>query len=174
LPFPEGGFDLVWCAQSLVSLEEPLVAVREMSRVVKPGGYVAVLEDDEFHHVLLPWPAGLEAALQAALLRGSRRRYGRAIRLQAVRRLRHILSSAGLRPLRKKTYSADRLAPFSGPVRDFLRLHLASLRERAAGHLGAAALRHFDRLADPDHPASLLRRGDAELTCLCTLVLGQR
>src|SRR5262249_29968498 len=52
LPLRDGSFDLVWCAQSLYSLPDPVEALRRMARAARPGGIVAVLENDEFHHVL--------------------------------------------------------------------------------------------------------------------------
>jgi ubiquinone/menaquinone biosynthesis C-methylase UbiE len=54
LPFDDDTFDLVWCAQSLYSLPEPVEALRQMRRVVRPGGVVAVLENDTLHQVILP------------------------------------------------------------------------------------------------------------------------
>src|SRR5262245_13892844 len=36
LPFIDGSFDLVWCAQSFFSLPDPLTALREMVRVTRP------------------------------------------------------------------------------------------------------------------------------------------
>ena len=66
LPFEDGAFDVAWCAQSLFSLPEPVDAVRRMARVVKPGGLVAVLEDDTMHQVLLPWPVDVELAVRLA------------------------------------------------------------------------------------------------------------
>ena len=65
LPFPDDTFDLVWCAQSLYSLPDPVDALRRMTRVVRAGGEVAVLENDSFHHVLLPWPVEVELAIRA-------------------------------------------------------------------------------------------------------------
>jgi ubiquinone/menaquinone biosynthesis C-methylase UbiE len=69
LPFPEGTFDLCWCAQSLYSLPDPVEALRHMLRVTRPGGLVAVLEADSLHHAILPWPAEVELAVRAAELR---------------------------------------------------------------------------------------------------------
>ena len=63
LPIPDDSFDLVWCAQSLYSLPDPVDALRRMARAARPGGIVAVFENDEFHHVLLPWPVEVELAL---------------------------------------------------------------------------------------------------------------
>ena len=69
LPFPDGTFDFVWCAQSLYTLPDPIVALRHMARVLRPGGIVAVLENDTLHQVFLPWPVHLELHLRAAELR---------------------------------------------------------------------------------------------------------
>ncbi len=66
LPFEDGSFDLTWLAQSLFSLPEPLGVLREMIRVTRPGGHVAILENDTLHHLLLPWPAELELAVRRA------------------------------------------------------------------------------------------------------------
>jgi ubiquinone/menaquinone biosynthesis C-methylase UbiE len=70
LPFADGTFDLVFSAQSLISLDNPAKAIREMVRVTKPRGHVAILECDQFHHVLLPLPPEQELTVQ----RGCRRR----------------------------------------------------------------------------------------------------
>ncbi|MGP0069021.1 MAG: class I SAM-dependent methyltransferase [Isosphaeraceae bacterium] len=66
LPIPDDAFDLVWCAQSLYSLPDPVEALRRMERAARLEGIVAVLENDEFHHVLLLWPVEVELALRRA------------------------------------------------------------------------------------------------------------
>ena len=44
--------------------------MRRMVRLARPGGTVAVLEDDSLHQVLLPCPVEVELALRAAELKG--------------------------------------------------------------------------------------------------------
>ena len=66
IAFADNSFDLVWCAQSLFSLPDPLETLREMQRICKTGGYVAVLENDSLHHIIMPWPVELELALKQA------------------------------------------------------------------------------------------------------------
>lgn len=160
LPFPDAAFDLVWCAQSFLSLD-PERALREMRRVVKPSGQVAVLENDPLHHVLLPWPVPLEVAVLGALERAGPCSPGREVN--------RLFREAGLCPRRKKTVAADRQAPFSPAVRRFLTLHLRWLRRLAGPLLSPGErrrLREFGRgvVAQP-----LPGRPDAELTCLMTL-----
>jgi SAM-dependent methyltransferase len=46
LPFPDDSFDLVTCQMVLIHVAEPDAALREMIRVTRPGGIVAVVEPD--------------------------------------------------------------------------------------------------------------------------------
>jgi ubiquinone/menaquinone biosynthesis C-methylase UbiE len=42
LPFPDGSFDVAFCQQAIQFFSEPVVALREMRRVLAPGGRAAV------------------------------------------------------------------------------------------------------------------------------------
>lgn len=169
LPFSDASFDLVWCAQSMITLDDPVAALREMGRVVRPGGRVGVLETDEFHHVVLPWPVGLELALLRAVRESCRRRYGRGDKFAQSRRLRAAFLGAGLTPLRRSTIAADRHAPFGPSEREFLARHFGFLGETVARDLGPAEADAFARFTDPDGPESFFHRPDAELTVLMTV-----
>ena len=46
LPFVDATFDSAFCVAVLQHLAEPLTAIRELARVTKPGGRVAVVEPD--------------------------------------------------------------------------------------------------------------------------------
>ena len=46
LPFPDASFDVVFCRYLLVHLADPASAMREMMRVVRPGGRVVAYEPD--------------------------------------------------------------------------------------------------------------------------------
>lgn len=46
LPFEDGSFDACRCERVLQHLDEPLAAIREMMRVVRPGGSVLILDPD--------------------------------------------------------------------------------------------------------------------------------
>lgn len=174
MPFEDEVFDSVWCARSLISLDDPAAALAEMRRVAKPGGLVAVLEDDEYHRVLVNWPVDLELAVQRATAAAARAKYGTASKLSPARRLPALFRAAGLTPRGKRTFAADRASPFTPAVQRFLRRHLAETRAFVAPHLSADHLAAFDRFADPAAPDSVFRRPDAELTFLTTLFLARK
>ena len=44
LPFPDAHFDVAYCNQLLMHVDDPVDALAEMKRVVKPGGVVATRE----------------------------------------------------------------------------------------------------------------------------------
>ncbi len=54
LPFPDGYFDLVTLAFGLRNMTRKEIALKEVYRVLKPGGRLIVLE---FSHVTQPWLA---------------------------------------------------------------------------------------------------------------------
>lgn len=174
LPFDDATFDLVWCAQSFISLDDPVAALKEMRRVTRSGGRVAVLEDDDLHRVVVNWPVGLEVEIHRAAAEASRARFGSKAALSPGRRMRQFLLDAGLTPRGKKTFAADRQAPFGPAARRFLRLHLRDTRELLAAHLTPTALAALDQAINPDDPESLLNREDATMTCLTTLFVAGR
>ncbi|QFG21214.1 methyltransferase domain-containing protein [Actinomadura sp. WMMB 499] len=63
LPFPDGAFDVVHAHQVLQHIADPVGALREMRRVARPGGVVAVREADFGGMVWHPNPPGMDAWL---------------------------------------------------------------------------------------------------------------
>jgi SAM-dependent methyltransferase len=174
LPFPDGTFDLVWCAQSLYSLPDAVAAVASMARVLRPGGHVAVLENDALHHVILPWPVALELPLRAAELWAFQAAGHHHQGFEVGRRLPAILAAAGLEPLRQTTHAFDRQAPLAPPERELLGSYLEDLLLRVAPHVEAALLGELQRLGDPGSATALLRQPDLSMTWLCVLAMGRK
>lgn len=54
LPFEDAGFDVVYSNAVLMYLREPVRALREMRRVLRPGGLAAVSDDDHGTIVISP------------------------------------------------------------------------------------------------------------------------
>jgi len=174
LPFAPASFDFGWCAHSLYSLSDPLAALRELRRVVRPGGHVAVLEQDSLHRVVLPWPADLELALQQAQLHALERRPHGPGKYFVGRRLPETLDRAGLETLAVRPFSTARRAPLDADERCYLDGLLDDVRQKAAAHLAPSMRARFERLADPRSEHYLLDRPDFQATYLDLLAIGRR
>lgn len=156
LPFADGTFDLVWCAQSMYSLPDPLAALRELARVTRPGGTVAVFENDMLHHLVLPWPADLELAVRQAQLQSVQATASEPAKFFIGRELCAVFAEAGLRNCRVRPYSAVRQAPLGADERCYLAGYLHDLGERARPLLEPALRAQFDELVTPGAPGYLL------------------
>lgn len=73
LPFPDATFDITHAHQVLQHIADPVLALKEMRRVTKPGGLVASRESDFGGFVWFPESAGLEKwhALYQRVARGN-------------------------------------------------------------------------------------------------------
>jgi ubiquinone/menaquinone biosynthesis C-methylase UbiE len=174
LPFDDCSFDVVWCAQSFISLDDPLRALRELVRVTSANGHVAVLENDEFHQMLLPWPLDLEVGLARAIRRANRSRYGDASKTAVARKIPAMFAEAQLVLVKMTTFSGDRWAPFDHAVERFLHCWFDTLVDRTEKHLLQSERAALEAFVDPNAPGSLWKRPNAELSWLSTLYVGQR
>jgi ubiquinone/menaquinone biosynthesis C-methylase UbiE len=60
LPFPEGSFDAVFAHTLLHHLTQPIRALKEMKRVLKPGGVIGVRNVDDGGRIIAPTNRELE------------------------------------------------------------------------------------------------------------------
>ena len=171
LPFDDAGFDAVWCAQSFISLEDIPKALAEMQRVLKPGGLLAVFENDEFHHVIVNVPVALELRVQAALAAACFAESRDAARHSPARAGLKLLRDAGFRKMSKHSIAFDRVGPFDPFTMQFLERHFAKLRDQIVGYLAEHDLKQFDRLVEP---GGFLADANSELICLNTLFTARR
>lgn len=92
LDFPDSSFDRVNCTRVLLHLEEPQAAIREMARVLSPGGRVVIVEPD--------FDAFMIDSDDLATARAVRRQLTLETRNPDIgRRLRRILIDSGLEVL---------------------------------------------------------------------------
>ncbi len=145
-----------------------------MMTAVRSGGYVAVLENDAIHQLILPWPERLELAVREAELVHHAQSARQPEKRYIGRRLAATLREAGLVEIYRKTYVTERVAPLSADEQHFLTQHLARLREIASPHLTRADRREFDALTDPQSPQCMLRQGDFEMAWLDVLCCGKK
>jgi ubiquinone/menaquinone biosynthesis C-methylase UbiE len=174
LPFAEGTFDLAWCAQSFYSLPDPLVALRYLASAVRPGGVVAVLENDTLHHVILPWPPELEMAIQLAEYRALSDESDNPRKYYVARRLSRLFRAAALSDVRVRTHAIDRAAPLRTDERTYFAHYLASLSNRVFPWLPEHVHADFQRLTNPSSDDYLLNDPDLVVTCIDRVVWGRR
>lgn len=172
LPLPDDFFDVVWCAQSLYSLPRTQAALAEMARVARPGGIVAILENDTLHHILLPWPIDLELKVRQAELAAFRKESPDATKYYIGRQLTPMLYRCGLTHVVERAKVTTRQPPLDPNDVKFLTEYLRNLRERVSRHLPATTRKQLEILASPQSDQYLLSRPDLSVTCLDRLVWG--
>jgi ubiquinone/menaquinone biosynthesis C-methylase UbiE len=139
-------YDLVWSAQSLYSFPEPESALRRMAELARPGGLIAVLENDTLHQLLLPWPSRVEVMLRAAERDALAQKSPNSDKYYIGRRLPAVMAAAGIEPLGYKTQAIDRVGPLDDDLAMFVESYLEQLFDRVRPFLpeaSAAMLREY-------------------------------
>ncbi len=165
--------DAVWCAQSLFSFPEPEAALRRMAAVVRPGGLVAVLENDTLHQLLVPWPAEIETALRGAELEALHDQSREPDKYYVGRRLPAVLAAAGIEPLGFQTQAIDRAAPVEPVLELFLKSYFERIVARVEPLLDRPTLNELKELVRPEGDRYLLRQPFFTLTWLNVLAWGR-
>jgi ubiquinone/menaquinone biosynthesis C-methylase UbiE len=174
LPFRDGSFDFVWCARDLAEVFEPLDAVREMVRVLRPGGVLALAGNDAFHRFILPWPPSSELIFRAAEFRALQAGGRRAGKHYLGRSLRWFLGEAGLSACAERAFSGSRQAPLSEDARVFMDGYLQTLRRRIQAHLPEAVFSEKCEVLKPCSPSYLLKEPSFSVTSIDHLIWGRR
>lgn len=166
LPLPDGAVDLAWCAQSLYSLPKTIDSLREIVRVVRPGGVIAVLENDSLHDLLLPWPVELELEIHAAEWKAYAAETDAPSRYYIGRWLCTLFQQLGLSRPTVRVWATTRQPPLTADERHFLGTTLNGMRRRTEPYLSASARAQLARLVDPASEDYLLDRSDLVVTFL--------
>jgi ubiquinone/menaquinone biosynthesis C-methylase UbiE len=159
LPFEDGHFDGVWCANVSAYLtdDELGTALWEFRRVVRPGGLVAIKEIDATHYNMAPADPVLTWRLFAAVRQTERQIHG-TLRTPQLRRW---LEHADFEEVWQRTTLAERWAPLRPAERAFFGA-LCTWYAAMAEH---AAIPEEDRifwrgLRDPEAAEHPMQRAD--------------
>lgn len=163
LPYPDGHFDALWCANATQYLtdEERDVALLEFRRVVRPGGLVALMGADAALARQGPGDPFLRWRLMEAVRRSAHR--GKDLQWVNLHRgeQRLWLRRAGLEEVRQRPFPIEVWAPLAPAQRAF---SLASFRYSAAQaeevEVSEADRRAWRALANPDTPGHPLADPD--------------
>jgi len=149
LPFDNNTFDVAWCAQSMQSLPDPIRALQELERVTRPGGTVAVFENDVAHQMLLPWPAEMELAVRTAQLQIFNQNSTSTLPYYIGRELRSVFAAANLLECQVRPYTIVRHAPFTELEIRYLTLYLSEIAEFVRPALAPEVYTRFEHYLDP-------------------------
>lgn len=174
LPFADDSLDFVWCAQSLYSLPDPGRPLAEIHRALRPGGRIALLENDSLHQLLLPWDAELELKVRTAELSAIERRTKHPEKFYVGRELRSHLADAGFHNCHKRTYASNREGPFEGDLRTFIEGYLHSLRSWVKDDLSSKDLKALDAFLAFDQRGNWINAPCVAITTIDHVVRGDK
>jgi ubiquinone/menaquinone biosynthesis C-methylase UbiE len=176
-PFADGTFDLVWTANTLNHLHDPVAGVRKLSRLLRAGGRIAVGQSSLVPDMYFAWDARLEARVNDAVRAYYRERYGRSEHeFTAVRSLVGWLRQAGLRDVCVRTRMIERSQPLAEADERYLLecIFRGTWGERLRTYLSPGDFTELSRLCDPDDERYALRRPDFHFLQSLTIAVGTR
>ena len=179
LDVPDGSFDLVWCSRVIHHLPDMLAGVRELARVAKPGGAVAIREGG-FGFRVLPdeveiggrWFEDRLAATGVGRFAPPRNaENGRTPYLFGWSQL---LLDAGLTDVRGKTFTFDALSPLTDDQQAWIEFHWRRwlTHDESRARLDDEDAEVIETLLDPESPHYLFARTDLHLRSATTVYTG--
>ncbi|MBM4185611.1 MAG: methyltransferase domain-containing protein [Gemmatimonadetes bacterium] len=181
LAYEDATFDLVWCSRVVHHVPDMVAAIRELARVTRPGGTVAIREGG-FPFRVLPDDIGLgERWLEDRLSAAGVGRFGRP-RVPEKGSVPYpfgwsqLLADAGLVDVQAKTFGFDSLSPLSADEEAWVTHHWRRwlTREDWRALLRPEDIGVMEQLLDPDSPHHLFRRTDLHLRAGLTVYTGRR
>lgn len=171
--------DLVFASLMVHHLPDELDGLRRLSRLVRPGGRLVVVESGLWARTL-PWDVGVgQPGLEDRLL-AARQTWFRRMREEMPGSVRlpvgwsTALSQAGLDEVTSWSYLVDRPAPATGPVLNVVLRRLRWLREAAWTECSAADVDALDQLLDEDGPNYAGGREDLYYLSADTVYVGTK
>lgn len=165
LPFDNDSFDWVWSMDTIwpgpkeigCPSEDPFSMVKELARVVKPGGMVAILFWSS--QKLLPGYPLLEARLNTTSHATAPFRQGMTPEQHALRGLAW-LRDTGLVELEAHTFVADVFAPLDDSIRDALLVTLQMFWADVEREVSREDWAEYNCLCQPESPDFILNNPD--------------
>ena len=177
LPFESATFDLVWASRTVHHLGDQLAGVKELARVVAPGGRLA-LREGSIRTRFLPDDIGVgEPGLEDRLDVAWHRWFTANVRGDGVRYpfgWTQMLAEAGLTDVTAKTFMLEALPPFTEVQISYMGRHLrrwVESEERKA-MLGSGDAEVLAALTDPTNDAYVFKRSDLYLHEMVTVYVG--
>lgn len=162
-PFRPRSFDLIWSANTIHHLHNPVAGVRGLAALLRPGGRLAVAQSGFLPEMVFAWDERLEREVVWANRRYYRDKYGlRDDDVTGIRALVGVLRRAGLVVQSVRTVAIERIAPLPDvDERYFVEVVFnGSWGHRVRPYLSDADWDELQHLCDPASPRYCLRRPD--------------
>ena len=143
-----GRFSLVFCADSLETIEDHDGLLAGSLRLCEPGGAIVYTETDSVHDVLCPWPLSIERKLREleakTLSPADRRGYA------FPRYAKDLFARHGLEDVTIRSFTFDRNGPLDETTAKWLALELADRLEKIRDVASEKEMAELRRYLSPD------------------------
>ncbi len=178
LPFEDGAFDLVWSSRVVHHVADQVAGVRELVRITKPGGWVAVREGGISPH-FLPFELGigkdgLEERIRAAQSIWYGKMRERENGIPCPLGWMGILREAGLKEVTAKSFLYELLPPFSDAQVGYLGNWLRDYGTHEDVPLSDADRETILAITDPQNEYYVMRRNDLHFLYVGSVYAGAK
>jgi demethylmenaquinone methyltransferase/2-methoxy-6-polyprenyl-1,4-benzoquinol methylase len=162
LAMKDGSLDWVWCGDVLHHIPDTAGALKEFTRVLRPGGRMIVKESQALSALFLPGHPDLERRIQTAETERGRDEAGERSFQERRQRTLDSFGEAGLVDCSLRTYLLTRRAPLPPAARDYIEKVVFGRNwgERLRPLLGEDDWRRRRALCEPESPGYILARPD--------------
>ncbi|HZT04083.1 MAG TPA: methyltransferase domain-containing protein [Steroidobacteraceae bacterium] len=176
-PLPPAGFDLIWSANTVNHLRDPVAGLRRLTSLLRAGGRIAIGQSSLLPELYFAWDSRLERLTREAVRRYYEDRYGLGEHgLDGARNLLGWMLGAQLRNITARTLVLERTSPLGPADEQYLleAIFKGTWGERLRPFLPPGDYEALRRLCAPDDPAFALRRPDFHFIQTFTLMVGEK
>ncbi len=174
---PRASFDLIWSANTLNHLHDPVAGLRRLTTLLRTGGRIAIGQSSLLPELYFAWDSRLERLTRDAVRRYYETRYGLEERdLDGARNLIGWMHGAHLWNITAHTFVIERIAPVGAADRKYLleAIFRGTWGERLRPYLAPADYEALRRHCEPDDPGFALGRPDFHFIQTFTLMVGEK
>jgi SAM-dependent methyltransferase len=174
--FAPASFDFIWCVNTINHLHDPVVGVKRLSVLLRPGGRIALGQSSLLPDMYFAWDSRLERLVNDGVRQYYRERYRLDERdLASVRSLVGVLRQAQVRGVSPRTVMIERVSPVDGATEAYLveGIFRATWGERMRPYLSEDDYARLAHLCDPWDSRYALKRQDFHFLQSFTLAMGE-